>query len=97
MFWHVREKKTTQNVLQHYFLLPGALSEVKETVAQIQPQCGNRSTSGILQKLYIDSSQPPCGIYMADIPKSFQTFDLNIIERVSLTKRPHLELKRLNA
>jgi hypothetical protein len=27
-----------QNVLQHYFLLPKALSEVMETVTQIWPQ-----------------------------------------------------------
>jgi hypothetical protein len=64
-----------QNVWRHNFLQPGALSEVGETVAHIWPQVVHVAAYRNFTKI-IDSSQPPCGTYMAYIFRRFHAFDL---------------------
>jgi hypothetical protein len=50
---------TMQNVWQHHFLQPGALSEVGETVAYIWPQVVKKATLQEIYKNYRFITAPP--------------------------------------
>jgi hypothetical protein len=66
-------KTALQNVLQHHFLQPRAVSEVVETAAQIRPQVVCKKAAPLFKNY---SSQPPRWhiLNMAHILRRFQSF-----------------------